>query len=308
MEDQFSDSSFEEANRLIHSAFNSPYAMNQAKNVAIRKQLLEAAIQKLIESKTFYISDVRDIAAMNNRPFDSRTKLYEQLNILNCREYRKMRPAVLELLPLMIHRATGISEQRFMLVVEANRVVPERSVATPAAENSAAAPASTAAPTTTPPVVQPADTSAAGTGVVDGTASPANVTQSTEQKELKGPAEQAGSAASPEAAVPARPWPLLLSLGLNLVLGAALLVSLQQFQQADSVARSGAPDAPAGTITPVALSTTPVPASPKSTVIDSVIRTASPASSLAQIAAGLPVDKSGSQQYVIGVRIEKTAN
>lgn len=297
MDDHFSDSpdflpdaSFPEANKVIHSAFTSAYASQHAKNITIRRQLLESAIQKLLESRTFYISDVRDIAAMNNRPFDSRSKLYEQLNILNCREYRKMRSAVLELLPLMIHRATGIAEERFVPIVDANRA--ERTV--------------------TPPSVQSPSSMATPAGATDSAKAglPA-VTEAVDSAVFKDDARAPGGAsdkATPGAATDAstreRPWPLILSIGLNLMMGIAVLVSLGQMRNAEPQAMmSMVPAFGNSNVLPAGLVST-AGAGAKPLLVDSVIHTATPAASLSQMAASLP-QGTADRQYRVGVQIEQ---
>lgn len=293
MEDQFSDSpdfsqdaSFAEANKVIHSACNSAYAIQQAKNIIIRKQLLESAIQKLLESRTFYISDVRDIAAMNNRPFDSRSKLYEQLNILNCREYRKMRAAVLELLPLMIHRATGIAEERFTPIVDANRV------------DRAAVPAGDAAASA--PVTPSASAEAAASQAVKASA----VAGSSASGQADAPT--AGAAAD-KAHAPAasRPWALMGSMAMNLMMGAAVLITLmQQGEPAPQTMISLAPPFTNSNVLPAALINAPVAGS-KPLLVDSVVHTATPAASLSEMAASLPQDRTANRQYRVGVQIEQ---
>lgn len=293
MEDQFSDSpdfsedaTFAEANKLIHSACTSAYAIQQAKNIIIRKQLLESAIQKLLESRTFYISDVRDIAAMNNRPFDSRSKLYEQLNILNCREYRKMRAAVLELLPLMIHRATGIAEEYFTPIVDANRI--DRAVV-PAADAASSVPVTPSASAEAAPV-QAAKAGASAANVASGQAD----------------ASAAGKVANRvEAPAASRPWALMGSMALNLMMGAAVLVFvISQGETAPQTMMSVAPAFTNSNVLPAALTSAPA-ASSKPLLIDSVVHTATPAASLSEMAASLPQDRTASRQYRVGVQIEQ---
>lgn len=295
MDDHFSDSpdflpdaSFAEANKVIHSAFNSAYAIQHAKNITIRKQLLESAIQKLLESRTFYISDVRDIAAMNNRPFDSRSKLYEQMNILNCREYRKMRGAVLELLPLMIHRATGIAEARFTPIVDANRV--DR---TPAPADAAAA----------PPVLQAAAAAPkASVGSVSEAVQAAG--NAVEQPAPSGPAAGSAPGSATEKSA-GRPWPLMASLALNMMMGAAVLVSLAQLREPEPQAMmSVAPAFTNSNVLPAGIVNAPAAGS-KPLLVDSVIHTATPAASLTQMAASLPKDRVADRQYRVGVQIEQ---
>lgn len=294
MEDQFSDSpdfssdaTFAEANKVIHSACHSAYAIQQAKNIIIRRQLLESAIQKLLESRTFYISDVRDIAAMNSRPFDSRSKLYEQLNILNCREYRKMRAAVLELLPLMIHRATGIAEERFTPIVDANRV-----------DRVAVATDSTASTSPTP--APSASAEAAASQAVKASALAAG----TVSDQVKAPTANA-AAETADAPVASPPWALMVSMGLNLMMGAAVLVSvMQQEAPAPQTMMSLAPAFTNSNVLPAALVAAPAAGS-KPLLIDSVVHTATPAASLSEMAASLPQDRTANRQYRVGVRIEQ---
>lgn len=298
MEDQFSDPTFTEARKLIQTAVNSTYAMQHAKSVAIRKQLLEAAIQKVVESKTFYISDVRDIAAMNNRPLDSRSKLHEQLNILNCREFRRMRAGVLELLPLMIHRATGVPEERFNSLLEHGRA--ER----PAASTEPVP----ALPATTPPALT---APAAVASAVPAMPAPETAVEEArravetpaEQRAVEPLVERRALQKLPVIDTPAegRRWPLLASLALNAALVTALALALQGGRSQPARALPAAAAHPAGAAQKTA--------SGPRYLVDSVLHTRSPADALAKLASVLPAERDGGNvRYQVMVQVEQMSN
>lgn len=303
MEDQFSDPAFTEARKLIQSAVNSTYAMQHAKSVAIRKQLLEAAIQKLTESKTFYISDVRDIAAMNNRPLDSRSKLHEQLNILNCREFRRMRAGVLELLPLMIHRATGVPEERFLSLLEHGRAerpaasmepVPALPASTPPALTAPALTASPAVMAATPAVPTPEAAVEEARRAVE---------TPLDQRALEPLVERRALQDLPVIETPTegRRWPLLASLALNAALATALALALQGGKPQPAKALPAAAAHPAGAAQKTA--------SGQRYLVDSVLHTRSPADALGKLASVLPAERDGGNaRYQVTVQIEQMSN